>query len=189
MLQSSAAPERATRVITRTIQRAKRSLPGFRQVFWGALLWGALMSAAAFGALYLQNRAETSRLASILALYLCGGMLAWPFALTFARFCAFGRRTDARFAAYFFCLTVFTILATAFIFAMQYRQFYARWHAPPGTRIWIYQFMFTGANSVYQFVVMGVRLFVPFGAIVLLLTSLWLARPSTAGLTAFGHER
>lgn len=164
-------------VLKRTALRMKRTSPGGDELFWGAILWGILMAAAAFGALYLQNRAETSQLFAVLLLYLCGGVLAWPFALSLARFTSEGRRMDARFAAYFFCLTAFTILATAFLFAMQYRQFYARWHAPFGTRIWIYQFMFTGANSVYQFVVMGVRLFVPFGAIILAVTSLWLAKP------------
>lgn len=164
-------------VLKRTALRMKRTSPGGGELFWGAILWGILMAAAAFGALYLQNRAETSQLFAVLLLYLCGGVLAWPFALSIARFASEGRRMDARFAAYFFCLTAFTILATAFLFAMQYRQFYARWHAPFGTRIWIYQFMFTGANSVYQFVVMGVRLFVPFGAIILAVTSLWLAKP------------
>ncbi|WP_245292872.1 hypothetical protein [Pararhizobium arenae] len=169
---------------TRILLRLKRTAPGGGEIILGAIAWGLLMAAAAFGALYLQNRAETSRLASVLVLYLCGGVLAWPFALSFARFCAEGRRADARFAAYFFCLTVFTVLATAFLFAMQYRQFYERWHAPFGTRIWVYQFLFTGANSVYQFVVMGVRLFVPFGVVILAVASLWLARPK---LSAHPH--
>ena len=167
-------------MLKRALLRVRRTSPGGAELFWGAILWGILMSAAAFGALYLQNRAETSRLAAVLVLYLCGGVLAWPFALSLARFGAEGRRADARFAAYFFFLTVFTIAATAFLFAMQYRQFYERWHAPFGTRIWIYQFVITGANSVYQFVVMGVRLFVPFGAVVLAATSLWLARPRSS---------
>ena len=172
-----AGPSGSQGLVKRALQRLKRTAPGSGELFWGAILWGILMSAAAFGALYLQNRAETSRLFAVLVLYLCGGVLAWPFALSFARFSAEGRRADARFAAYFFCLTTFTILATAFLFAMQYRQFYARWHAPFGTRIWVYQFMFTGAASVYQFVVMGVRLFMPFGAVILAVTSLWLAKP------------
>ncbi len=188
MLERGAEVLRPQSLLKRTLLRVKRTSPDGRELFWGAVLWGLLMSAAAFGALYMQNRAETSRLAAVLILYLCGGVLAWPFALSFARFSAEGRRGDTRFAAYFFCLTVFTIAATAFLFAMQYRQFYERWHAPFGTRIWIYQFLFTGANSVYQFVVMGVRLFLPFGAVVLVGASLWLARPGPSPALQT-HER
>ena len=65
--------------------------------------------------------------------------------------------------AFFLCLTVCTIAATAFLFAMDYRIFYARWHAPFGTLTWVYQFVFTSAGAVYQFVVMGIRLYLPVG--------------------------
>ncbi|WP_370878547.1 hypothetical protein [Pararhizobium capsulatum] len=171
------SPPEKQGTLRRAILRLRETSPSLRELFCGAILWGVMMAAAAFGALYLQNRAETARLDAVLALYLCGGILAWPFALSLARFCAYDRRSEARFAAYFVCLTVFTITATAFLFAMQYRQFYEQWHAPFGSRIWIYQFIITGAGATYQFVVMGVRLFVPFGAVVLAATSLWLAKP------------
>ena len=46
---------------------------------------------------------------------------------------------------------------------MDYRLFYARWHAPFGTRTWVYQFTFTSASAVYQFIVMGIRLYLPLG--------------------------
>ena len=48
---------------------------------------------------------------------------------------------------------------TAFLFAMDYRLFYSRWHAPFGTIVWAFQFVFTSASAVYQFAVLGMRLF------------------------------
>jgi hypothetical protein len=159
----------------RISQRLLASLPGIREILFGAPLWGVMMAVSALAALYLRNGAETSHLQSILWLFFFGGMAAWPCALLLGRFGAIGRRRETRFAAFFLCLTICTIVATAFLFAMDYRVFYARWHAPFGSRIWAYQFTITSASAVYQFVVMGIRLYLPLGFAALGLTSLWLA--------------
>lgn len=156
-------------------QRLLASRPTIREILFGAPLWGVMMAVSALVALYLRNGAETSHLRSILVLFFCGGLLSWPCALLLGRFGAIGRRRETRFAAFFLCLTVCTITATAFLFAMEYRLFYARWHAPFGSRTWAYQLSFTSASAVYQFVVMGIRLYLPLGFAALGLTSLWLA--------------
>jgi hypothetical protein len=59
---------------------------------------------------------------------------------------------------------------------MDYRSFYSRWHAPFGSVIWMFQFVFTGASAVYQFAVLGSRLFMPLGLLFLVATSLYLAK-------------
>ena len=142
----------------------------------GALGWGALMSAGAFLSLMLQGRAENFQLLRILAIYFAGGLAAWPIALPLARGLTRYRPIETRFAAHFALLSLGTIAITAFFFAMDYRLFYAQWHHPPGTRIWIYQFVFTIAGAVYQFLVMGLSLYLPAGLPVLAGASLWLSR-------------
>ncbi len=169
------ADERAG-LLRRTIRRLCSSLPSAREILIGGPVWGLMMAMSSFLALYLRNGAQTYHICSILLLFFCGGIIAWPCALFLGRFGAIGRRGETRFAAFFLCLTVCTIAATAFLFAMDYRMFYSQWHEPFGTRIWMYQFVFTSAAAVYQFVVMGVPLFVPFGFAALALASLWLAR-------------
>ncbi len=156
-------------------QRMRHSLPGLRETLLGAPLWGLVMALSALLALYLRNGAETSHLTSILLLFFSGGLIAWPFALFLGRFGAIGRGRETRFAAFFLCLTVCTIAFTAILFALEYRIFYARWHAPFGTGTWVYQFTFTSASAIYQFVVMGIRLYLPLGFAALGLASLWLA--------------
>lgn len=156
-------------------RRLAASLPSLPEILLGSPLWGLVMALSSLLALILRNGAETAHLHSILLLFFCGGLIAWPCALLLGRFCALGRRRETRFAAFFLCLTVFTIAATAFLFALDYRLFYARWHAPFGSRIWAYQFVFTLAGAVYQFLVMGLRLYLPLGFAALGLTSLWLA--------------
>ncbi|MDX3924858.1 MAG: hypothetical protein QHC90_03490 [Shinella sp.] len=152
-----------------------RSLLSFRFLFLGALSWGALMMACALVSLYLRNRLETENLPALAALFFAGGAFAWPFVMT--TLALFRRnRTETRFAAAFAFLALGTIAMTAFLFAMDYRLFYAQWHHPFPTRIWAYQFVFTSISAVYQFSVMGLRLFMPAGLPVLAAASLWLAK-------------
>ncbi|WP_426236272.1 hypothetical protein [Pararhizobium sp. DWP1-1-3] len=161
--------------LTRKIaQRLRLALPGLWELVLGAPLWGLMMAGSALVALYLRNGAETFHLKSILILFFCGGVASWPFALLLGRFGAMGRGRETHFAAFFLCLTLCTIAVTAVLFALDYRIFYARWHAPFGTGTWAYQFTFTSASAIYQFIVMGIRLYLPLGFAALALTSLWL---------------
>lgn len=140
------------------------------------MLWGIQMLAAAMLGLYLRNGLETSRLGEVAGLYFLGGLLSWPFALPVARFFAYDRPPEARFAAFFVTLTAATILMTAFLFAMEYRIFYSRWHAPFGSVVWAFQFVFTSVSAVYQFLVIGLRLFLPLGLVCLVVSSYHLAK-------------
>jgi hypothetical protein len=155
--------------------RLRGALPTRSEILVGAPVWGVLMAVSAFVALASRDGESTFQITKILLLFFLGGLLAWPFALFAGRFCALGRSVETRFAAYFLCFTVLTIAATTFLFAMDYRLFFQQWHAPFGTRIWMYQFIYTSAAASYQFVVMGVRLYLPFGLAALVAASLWLA--------------
>jgi hypothetical protein len=141
-----------------------------------APLWGAMMAASAWTALWLHGRSAMGQWSMILALFFAGGLLAFPVSVFLSRLLSSGRRAETRFAGTLLCLTLLTIGATAVLFALQYRLFYARWHAPFGTRIWLYQFTFTSAGALYQFIVMGVRLYLPVGVAALLAMSVWLVR-------------
>ncbi|MBZ5758170.1 hypothetical protein LAV84_03915 [Rhizobium sp. VS19-DR104.2] len=142
----------------------------------GAVAWGALMTLSAALALYRHNGLQTDRLDSLLIVYFLGGALAWPLAVTAAGWLSGGKPVETRFAACLLCLALATMSMTAFLFALDYRVFYSRWHAPAGSLIWMFQFVFTGASAVYQFGVLGSRLFLPLGLIWLPTASYYLAR-------------
>ncbi|ACE91336.1 hypothetical protein AMC90_CH02327 [Rhizobium phaseoli] len=156
--------------------RIRAAWPPYPDLVAGAPLWGMQMLVSAMLGLYLRNGLETSRLAEVAALYFLGGLLAWPFALPTARFLAYGKPPEARFAAFFVILIAATIAMTAFLFAMEYRIFYSRWHAPFGSGIWVFQFIFTSISAVYQFLVIGLRLFLPLGLVCLVASSYYLAK-------------
>jgi hypothetical protein len=142
----------------------------------GAVGWGGLMAVSAAFALYRRNGLQADSIVALLLVYFLGGALAWPFALKAARICGAGKPVESRFAACLLCLSIATMAMTAFTFAIDYRIFYARWHAPFGSIIWMFQFAYTGASAVYQFGVLGSRLFLPLGLIWLPAASLYLAR-------------
>ncbi|MBX5045541.1 hypothetical protein [Rhizobium lentis] len=158
------------------MDRLRAAKPPYPDLIAGALAWGVQMLVSAMLGLYLRNGLETSRLAEVAALYFLGGLFSWPFALPVARFLAFNRPPEARFAAFFVTLTLATILMTAFLFAMEYRIFYSRWHAPFGSLGWAFQFVFTSISAVYQFLVIGLRLFLPLGLVCLVASSYHLAK-------------
>ncbi|MDK4703573.1 hypothetical protein PH562_15065 [Rhizobium sp. CNPSo 4062] len=134
------------------------------------------MAASAIAALYLRNGLLTSHLGALTLIYFFGGALSWLILVPLTQRFARQRPTSARFAAFFLALSVGTAAMTAFLFAMDYRWFYSRWHAPFGSLIWIFQFLFTGASAVYQFAVLGLTLFLPLGLLCLIVVSAYLAR-------------
>jgi hypothetical protein len=156
--------------------RLRTSLPGWRIAVFGSLLWGLGMAASAGFTLWQDGLIQDLKLVFLLLLYFLGGLLGFPFALFLMAFTGAGRRFDTRFAASFLSLAICTVLMTAFLFSLQYRQFYAQWHAPFGTEIWMFQYVFTAASAVYQFMVSGLKLYLPVGMVMILVTAAFLAR-------------
>ncbi|OCW58781.1 hypothetical protein AWJ14_00375 [Hoeflea olei] len=156
--------------------RLRAARPGWRDAILGAIGWGAAMSLSAQLALWLSMAALTSHYWSLSALVFAGAALAWPPSLALIRFLAFGRSRETAFAAAFLCLSVLTIGITAAIFAIIYRNFYAQWHGEPFTKLWLLQLAFTTASALYQFAVLGLRLYLPLGLAFLFGASWLLAR-------------
>ncbi len=152
------------------------ALPSFRAAIVGAILWGLAMTLSAQFALWLEIRLDTFHLLQLSILFFAGGLIAWPLALFCIRFCSLGRPAETWFAASILFLSVGTVAITAAIFALQYRIYYAQWHGDAFTKIWLIQLVFTTAAAVYQFAVMGLRLYLPLGAVILFATALLIAR-------------
>ncbi|EDQ33445.1 hypothetical protein HPDFL43_09422 [Hoeflea phototrophica DFL-43] len=153
---------------------------GWRETLLGAIGWGAAMALSAQASLWLSNAALTSHYWNLTALTFAGAALAWPLSLSAFRFLAFGRGREPAFAAAVLCLIVFTIGITAVLFAIIYRNFYAQWHGDPFTKLWLIQLAFTSASALYQFAVVGLRLYLPLGVVLLFAAAVLLAR---------GHRR
>lgn len=145
-------------------------------MLWGALLWGGAMGASALSILVSENWETAQKIRSVAALFALSGVVAFPLGLVLARFLAHRQRREAAFAAAFLSLALATVCVTAGFFALQYRDYYSEWHADVFTRIWFLQFAHTIAAALYQFAVLGLRLFFPVGFVALLVASFWFAR-------------
>jgi hypothetical protein len=152
------------------------AVPSVRAAIVGAILWGLAMTLSAQFALWLAIRLDTFHLLQLSVLFFAGGAVTWPLALFAIRFCSGGRRPETWFAASIVFLSIGTVIVTAALFALQYRIYYAQWHGGAFTKIWMYQLFFTTAAAVYQFAVMGLRLYLPFGAVILFVTAWIIAR-------------
>ena len=151
-------------------------MPAPRTALFGALLWAGTMGASALVNLLLYDWETPEKIRTVSLLYACGGALAFPVGLFAARLVSLGRRWEVAFAAAFVCLLGATVGLTSGLFALQYRSYYAEWHAPAFTLTWGFQLVFTTLVALYQFVVLGIRLYFPLGFVALFAASVWFPR-------------
>ena len=155
--------------------RLRAAVPSASEALVGTLLWGVAMGGSALANL-LAAWETPDRIRFVALLFGLGGLLAFPVGLTLARLVSRGRDWETAFAAAFVSLLAATLAFTGGLFALQYRSYYAEWHAPAFTLTWAFEFAFTMATALYQFVVLGVRLYFPLGFATLVGVSIWFAR-------------
>ena len=134
------------------------------------------MGASALVNLWLDDWETPAKIRFVALLFAAGGALAFPVGLFAARLVSLERHWEVALAAAFVCLLAATITFTGGLFALQYRSYYAEWHEPAFSLTWALQFVFTMLTALYQFVVLGIRLYFPLGFIALALASIWFAR-------------
>lgn len=151
-------------------------MPGVIDIVPGSLVWAILMVCSAWLGLALRGWQASTNLYEVCIVFFVGGLLAFLPGLWVGRIVARGRAAHARFATVFVALLLATLGMTAVVYALQYRQYYSQWHEDVFTRIWMFQLIFTFAAAIYQFAVLGMRLFVPVGFIALVAAALYYAR-------------
>jgi hypothetical protein len=152
------------------------ALPPILPTLGHALIWGLVGGLCALTSVMLGGWETPAKIRTIFLLFSLGGVLAFPVGLFLARLLSDGAKTETAFAAAFLSLAVTTIAGTAGLFGLQYREYYAQWHADAFTWIWFLQFTYTMAAALYQFAALGMRLYFPFGFVALIAVSLWFAR-------------
>jgi hypothetical protein len=134
-----------------------------------AFLWGAAMTVTAAAGLYLRGLIETFHLPTILLVFFLGGFFGWWLTALVGHFFQRAvKRPPVLTVLASTGLAAATVFATAGLFALEYRSFYAQWHAEPFSCIWLLQFLFTSASAFYQFAVMATRLYLPLGPLCLI---------------------
>lgn len=153
----------------------RAALPSASASFTGAVLWGLVTSASALINLLLAEWTTPAQVREISLLFLVGGAMAFPVALYLARLFALRRGREVAFASMFVSLLTATIAFTSGLHAMFYWLVGER-HAGAFTYFWFSDLAFTVAAALYQFAVIGIRLYFPIGFVALVLTCFWFAR-------------
>lgn len=172
----NAAVEQPTLSPPGLVTRLRCNLPSWRVAVAGAVLWSCAMAASATANLLAAGWLSPAKVVAVAVLYALGAAIAFPLAYAVARLLAKGRGQEIRITAAFLAFTIVTVGVTSVIYALDYRQYYAAWHAEVFSVTWMFQLAFTTAGALVQFAVTGVRLYFPVGFIALLAVSFWFAR-------------
>ena len=156
----------------------RRPLPSVLLWMGGSLAWALALAARFQLSVHLFGRATSSHDLALTLIYAAGGLLGWLIALPLIHVVEKRGGPQTVLAAWLLLLGVVTVGAISGIYALQYRTFYAHWHAPFPSRIWVYQQIFTTASALYQFAVLGLRHLLPTGLAMLLVLSMVMARRS-----------
>lgn len=138
-----------------------------------SFIWGLAMTFSALLSLWMSNGWQTSHLPSIIILVLFSAIAAYPLARLALYIIDRKKSFESQLAGSFLCLSVMTIGLTSVVYALSYWSFYTQWHAETFSQVWFWQFAFTNLGALYQFAVMGLKLYLPIGIIFLSIAS-WL---------------
>jgi hypothetical protein len=152
-----------------------RTRPPLRDALGFALVWAAAIIVSTMASALLARHALPPEALRIAVIFGLGAAIAAPLCLWFVRALAL-RAQSARFAAAFSSLSLLTLAFTAFLFGYDFWWYFAQWHGDTFTRLWLIQLVFTFASATYQFLVAGLRLYVPFGVFALMAAALLVAR-------------
>jgi len=115
-----------------------------------SLAWAALMAlSAATGLFFMRDWLADQRAVELIEIFALGGLLAYsPVHVLLARLP--GAWTPGqRFAAAFILLALMTIGLTAFLFALQFRSYFAQWHDHEWSRRYVFETVFTILSAIY----------------------------------------
>ncbi|MBL0371422.1 hypothetical protein JJB09_05220 [Rhizobium sp. KVB221] len=158
------------------LKRLGDSVPAPLLILLGSAIWGMLVGLAALIDLYLRDGLATHRWVAIISLYVCGAAASFAPGLMLANFACGRSGAKVRFVVGGIIGFLSTHTATATLFALQYRVFYAQWHADFPSIVWCFQLVFTSAAAVYQFTVDSLYVYYPWAIVLFAAYAVWFAR-------------
>jgi hypothetical protein len=134
-----------------------------RWIVW-TMLWAASMTASASISLYWTRSGIIEGAAyRLIGVFALGAMLAFPVARYVLTFVPGRWRFSQRFAIAFLILGAATLGITALLVAFDFLAYYAQWHDDGLSRRRFFDTVTTILSACYQFLVLGLRLFLPVG--------------------------
>ena len=156
----------------RLLQHIWQSRPSLFDAVLVAAIWGAITPICILADYFLGREMLPPAVVPVTVIFGLGAFFAAPISLWLAQI--FVRQAiAANFAVSFIVLGASTVGLTALVFAFDFWLYFVQWHGEPFSKLWANQLVFTFASAIYQFLVSGVRLYLPCGLIALGLASFW----------------
>jgi hypothetical protein len=169
-------PRLACGLLPRFLARLGAAIPSPSAVIFGSAAWGALMAIAAIIGIWWRDGMIVISRFAVISLFFYGPAVGFAPGLWLSELlCGKSGRT-ARLFVGTIVLTLSTHTATAAIFALQYRMFYAHWHAHFPSVVWGFQFAFTTASALYQFTVDSLYIYFPAAPLLFIALGVWFSR-------------
>lgn len=163
-------------LLSRLGRRLRDALPSPATVLFGSAAWGLAMALSAMAGLYWRDGMILISRLAVISLFFYGPAVGFAPGLWLAELLCGKAGRVTRFVVGTVVMGLATHTATAALFALQYRVFYAHWHAAFLTVVWCYQFVFTTASALYQFTVDSQYVYVPLAPLLVVLLGIWFAR-------------
>jgi hypothetical protein len=174
-LEASATQDRPGR-IARWKNAMQGALPAPSLVVFGSAGWGAILMISALAGIWLRNGLIVANPFAIGSVFFYGGALAFAPSFWLAALILRRRAAIVRFIGCTLIIAFGSHLATSAIFALQYRVFYAHWHASFPNIVWFFQLAFTSAGAVFTFTVGSLHYYYwPVSCLAFLGFGLWFA--------------
>jgi hypothetical protein len=174
-VEASSAQIRPGRM-ARLKDAAERALPSPSMVVFGSAGWGAILMISALSGIWLRNGLIVVNPFAIASVFFYGGALAFAPAFWLSMLILRRRGAITRFMGGTLIFAFGTHLAASAIFALQYKVFYAHWHASFPSIVWFFQLAFTSAGAVFTFTVGSLHYYYwPVSCLAFLGVGLWFA--------------
>ncbi len=148
------------------------SRPSIGETLGGMFVWGVATGFCMLADYIIWRHMLPPDPMRLVVIFAIGSGAAAPVALWGVK--TLGRNNKhTAFAASFVLLGLGTIVLTALTFAFDFWWYFSQWHGDIFSKLWLNQFFFTFASAIYQFLVSGLRLYLPFGLVALVIASLW----------------
>jgi hypothetical protein len=138
----------------------------------GTVAWAAAMAATAAAALlWTRGWALDGHAGLLTGIFAAGGVLGYPTARLLLALVPGRWSASQRFSSAFILIGAGTVGFTALIFALQFINYYSQWHDDHASKRLLFETVFTILSACYQFLVLGLRLYIPFGLLALIAAS------------------
>ncbi len=149
-----------------------RPRAGLARIVVFALVWALAMAATgAVSLVWTRGWALDAQAQLLMGMFAAGGFCGFVGAWLLLGFVPDSWDAARRFALAFILIGAGTVGFTALFFALQFLAYFSQWHDDHASKRLLFETVFTILSACYQFLVLGLRLYIPFGLLALIIAA------------------